>query len=118
MGAGGLSYQLEGERAGFINKEFDLQFMASMIRDPAWATKYSTVELVELSGTQGVELLSWVVARRTLPEKVRRRQANYHIPYFQYGNGIDGGGAGGLRLSAEIPWPHSLEPRSRGLDID
>ena len=59
MGTGGLSHQLDGKRAGFINKDFDLKFMDSMVSEPAWATKYSTTELVELSGTQGVELLNW-----------------------------------------------------------
>jgi hypothetical protein len=48
-----------------------------MVSDPAWATKYSTTELVELSGTQGAELLNWLVARGTLPEG-SRQQANYH----------------------------------------
>ena len=32
IGTGGLSHQLDGERAGFINKEFDLQFMDSLRR--------------------------------------------------------------------------------------
>jgi len=88
MGTGGLSHQLDGQRAGFINKEFDLKFMDSMVGDPAWATKYSTVELVELTGTQGVELLNWMVARGTLPEKVSKRQANYHIPISNTASGL------------------------------
>ncbi len=88
MGTGGLSHQLDGERAGFIKKDFDLKFMDSMINNPAWATKYSTVELVELSGTQGVELLNWVVARGTLPQKVRKQQANYHIPISNTASGL------------------------------
>jgi len=88
MGTGGLSHQLDGERAGFINKDFDETFMASMIDDPAWATKYSTTELVELSGTQGVELLNWMVARGTLPEKVRKEHSNYHIPISNTATGL------------------------------
>lgn len=88
LGTGGLSHQLDGERAGFINKEFDLQFMASMIENPAWATRYSTAELVELSGTQGVELLNWLVARGTLPEKVRKVHSNYHIPISNTASGL------------------------------
>ena len=88
MGTGGLSHQLDGERAGFINKEFDLKFMDSMVEEPDWATKYSTVELVELTGTQGVELLNWMVARGTLPEKVSKRQANYHIPISNTASGL------------------------------
>lgn len=34
MATGGLSHQLEGERAGFINKKFDLQFLDSMETNP------------------------------------------------------------------------------------
>jgi protocatechuate 4,5-dioxygenase beta chain len=88
MGTGGLSHQLDGERAGFINKDFDLQFMESMTSDPAWATRYTTHELVELAGTQGVELLNWLVARGTLPEKVRRAHSNYHIPISNTASGL------------------------------
>jgi protocatechuate 4,5-dioxygenase beta chain len=88
LGTGGLSHQLDGERAGFINKEFDLQFIDSLTRDPAWATKYSTVELVELAGTQGVELLNWLVARGTLPEKARQVHVNYHIPISNTASGL------------------------------
>src|SRR5574343_224570 len=58
LGTGGLSHQLDGERAGFINKPFDLEFMDSLVgAQPDWATKFSTREIVELAGTQGVELL-------------------------------------------------------------
>ena len=40
MGTGGLSHQLDGERAGFINKKFDLEFMDSLQNNPAWATQF------------------------------------------------------------------------------
>ena len=63
-------------------------FMDSMVTDPAWATKYSTSEIVELAGTQGVELLNWVVARGTLPAKVRKELANYHIPISNTASGL------------------------------
>ena len=80
VGTGGLSHQLDGERAGFINKDFDLQFMDSLLSDPTWATKYSITDLVELTGTQGVELLMWLAARGALGEHVRQVHRNYHIP--------------------------------------
>ncbi len=79
IGTGGLSHQLDGERAGFINTAFDQEFMASLTRDPTWATKFSTVELVEQAGTQGVELLMWLAARATL-SGVREIAACYHVP--------------------------------------
>ena len=59
--------------------------MASMTADPEWATQYSTVELVEKTGSQGVELMLWLAARAALgtgsgPGGVREVAATYHIP--------------------------------------
>ena len=80
IGTGGLSHQLDGERAGFINKPFDLKFMDSLVHDPEWATQYSIHELVEKTGTQGVELLMWLATRGAVPGLVRKVHTNYHIP--------------------------------------
>lgn len=80
VGTGGLSHQLEGERAGFINKAFDLEFMDSMVHDPQWATQFSDIDLVEHTGNEGVELLNWLVARGTVAGAVRLVHSNYHIP--------------------------------------
>lgn len=80
IGTGGLSHQLDGERAGFINKAFDLKFMDTLIAEPEWATQYSIHELVEKTGTQGVELLMWLAARGAVPGRVREVHRNYHIP--------------------------------------
>ena len=84
IASGGLSHQLDGERAGFINKAFDLQFLDSLESNPEWATQYSIHELVEKTGTQGVELLMWLAMRGALGaaggSKARRVSSNYHIP--------------------------------------
>lgn len=83
LASGGLSHQLDGERAGFINKEFDLQFLASLESNPEWAAQFSIHELVEKSGTQGVELLMWLAMRGALSSagpSVRKVHSNYHIP--------------------------------------
>ena len=80
IGSGGLSHQLDGQRAGFMNKPFDLQFMRSMVDDPAWAAQWSIAELVEKTGTQGIELLNWLAARAAIPGDVRKVSGNYHIP--------------------------------------
>ncbi|MDA8034084.1 MAG: class III extradiol dioxygenase family protein [Actinomycetota bacterium] len=80
MGTGGLSHQLEGRRAGFINKEFDLRFLESLTEEPAWATQYSGEDLVRLTGSQGVELLMWLTARAALLGGARKVTSNYHIP--------------------------------------
>ena len=91
MATGGLSHQLEGERAGFINKPFDLQFMESMVSNPEWATQFSDVELVEKAGTQGVELLMWLAMRGALTTAgagVRKVHSNYHIPISNTATGV------------------------------
>jgi protocatechuate 4,5-dioxygenase beta chain len=83
VASGGLSHQLDGERAGFINKAFDLQFIDSLESNPEWATQFSIHELVEKTGTQGVELLQWLAMRAALTTagpKVTRLHTNYHIP--------------------------------------
>jgi protocatechuate 4,5-dioxygenase, beta chain len=80
IGTGGLSHQLEGKRAGFINKDFDLRFMDSLIKDPTWVTQFTGLDLVEQAGTQGVELLNWLVARAALPGRVSLGHSNFHIP--------------------------------------
>ncbi len=88
IGTGGLSHQLDGERAGFINKAFDLKFMESLISDPEWATRFSIPELVERAGTQGIELLMWLTTRAAVPGAVRKRHSNYHIPISNTAAGL------------------------------
>lgn len=80
IGTGGLSHQLDGERAGFINKEFDQLCMEKIVNDPDALARYSIPELVELSGAQGVELLNWVAMRGALTGQVSEAHRNYHIP--------------------------------------
>ncbi len=88
IGTGGLSHQLDGERAGFINKAFDLKFLESLVADPTWATQYSIEELVELTGTQGVELVMWLATRAALGSKAKRVHQNYHIPISNTAAGL------------------------------
>ncbi|MEK9804533.1 MAG: class III extradiol dioxygenase family protein [Curvibacter sp.] len=91
LGTGGLSHQLDGERAGFINKDFDLKFMQSLQSNPEWATQYSIHELVEKTGTQGVELLMWLAMRGALSTAgsgVRTVHSNYHIPISNTATGV------------------------------
>ena len=89
LGTGGLSHQLDGQRAGFMNKTFDLQFLDSLTQDPTWATQFSTHALVEQTGTQGVELLMWLGMRAALGRgPVRQVHRNYHIPISNTAAGL------------------------------
>jgi protocatechuate 4,5-dioxygenase beta chain len=80
IGTGGLSHQLDGARAGFINKEFDEFCMDRIVNDPEALTGYSIPKLVELAGAQGVELLNWIAMRGALVGNVNELHRNYHIP--------------------------------------
>ena len=88
LGTGGLSHQLEGTRAGHVNKAFDLQFIDSLTRDPLWATRLSINDLVKEVGTQGIELLMWLAARGALPGTVTELHRNYHIPISNTASGL------------------------------
>lgn len=88
LGTGGLSHQLDGTRAGFINKPFDLMCMDRLVNEPAALTRYSTAELVEQAGLQGVELLMWLAARGALTGSVTSVHRNYHIPVSNTAAGL------------------------------
>lgn len=88
IGTGGLSHQLEGERAGFINKEFDKLCMDAMTGDMSTITRISQRDLVELSGSQGVEVMNWVAMRGALTGELTELHRNYHIPISNTASGI------------------------------
>jgi protocatechuate 4,5-dioxygenase, beta chain len=80
LGTGGLSHQLDGARAGFINREFDLMCMDKLASDPDALARYSSLQIVEAAGSQGVELLNWIAMRGALTGEVAKVHGNYHIP--------------------------------------
>lgn len=88
VGTGGLSHQLDGERAGFINKSFDLMCMEKIVSDPEALARYSIHQLVELAGSQGAELILWLVMRGALTGRVSLLHSNYHIPISNTGAGL------------------------------
>jgi len=88
VGSGGLSHQLDGARAGFINKPFDLMCLEKLQSDPQALARYSIAELVELAGTQGVELINWIAMRGALNGRVSKVHSNYHIPISNTASGV------------------------------
>ncbi len=80
VGTGGLSHQLDGKRAGFINKEFDQLCMDKLVGEPEFLARYSIHDWVEESGAQGVEFLNWMAMRGALTGRVAEVHRNYHIP--------------------------------------
>ena len=80
VGTGGLSHQLDGTRAGFVNKDFYALCLDKIVAEPEALARYSIHELVELSGSQGVEFLNWMAMRGALTGRVSELNRNYHIP--------------------------------------
>jgi len=88
LGTGGLSHQLDGQRAGHINREFDQLCMEKIVDDPAALTKYSIRDLVQLAGSQGTEFIHWLMMRGALSDRVKRLHSNYHIPISNTAAGL------------------------------
>jgi protocatechuate 4,5-dioxygenase, beta chain len=106
LGSGGLSHQLDGERAGFINKAFDLMCLDEIASDPQRLAALSIRELVRLAGTQGVELVNWLVARGALPDRVSQTHRHYHIPVSNTAAGLlllEGASAKAVTARSAIP---------------
>jgi protocatechuate 4,5-dioxygenase, beta chain len=88
VSTGGLSHQLDGKRAGFINKTFDLMCLEKIVSDPEALTQLTIEKLVEDAGTQGVELIMWLVGRGALTGKVAELHRHYHIPVSNTAAGL------------------------------
>jgi protocatechuate 4,5-dioxygenase, beta chain len=88
LGTGGLSHQLDGARAGFINRSFDQLCLDKLSAEPEALTGYSALDLVELSGSQGVEILAWLAMRGALGETAHEVHRHYHIPISNTAAGL------------------------------
>jgi len=80
-GTGGMSHQLQGPRAGLINREFDNAFLDRLIADPARLAQMPHVDYVREAGSEGIELVMWLIARGAMndaPPRVVHRF--YHVP--------------------------------------
>jgi protocatechuate 4,5-dioxygenase beta chain len=80
LGTGGLSHQLDGTRAGFLNPEYDRFCLDHIADEPELLAAQSALDIVEKAGSQGVELLNWIAARGALGADVVEITRNYHIP--------------------------------------
>jgi protocatechuate 4,5-dioxygenase beta chain len=79
-GTGGMSHQLQGPRAGLINKEWDNRWLDRLIDDPEELAKMPHIEYLREAGSEGVELVMWLIMRGALDAKVRAVHRFYHVP--------------------------------------
>jgi protocatechuate 4,5-dioxygenase, beta chain len=84
-GTGGMSHQLQGPRAGLINKDHDNEFMDLMVSDPEAQAAIPHIKYVRDAGSEGIELVMWLVARGAMNdlnggEKPKVAHRFYHVP--------------------------------------
>jgi protocatechuate 4,5-dioxygenase beta chain len=79
-GTGGMSHQLQGPRAGLINKEFDARFLDRIVNDPDALAKVPHLDYVREAGSEGIELVMWLIMRGALDAQVKQVHRFYHVP--------------------------------------
>jgi protocatechuate 4,5-dioxygenase beta chain len=84
-GTGGMSHQLQGPRAGLINAEWDNKFLDRLIADPADLSKMGHIEYVREAGSEGIELVMWLIARGAMADiaggpKPKVVHRFFHVP--------------------------------------
>jgi protocatechuate 4,5-dioxygenase beta chain len=79
-GTGGMSHQLQGPRAGLINPEFDNGFLDDLARNPDRLRKITRLEFLREAGSEGIELIMWLIMRAAMGEQVEELQRFYRVP--------------------------------------
>ena len=79
-GTGGMSHQLQGPRAGLINQEWDKRFLDDLTADPQRLRHIPHIEYLRETGSEGIEMVMWLIMRGALGENVRELHRHYHVP--------------------------------------
>lgn len=79
FGTGGMSHQLQGERAGLVNAEFDTAFLDGLTQDPEGIAAIQHVEYLREAGSEGIELVMWMVMRGALGDTATERYRHYQV---------------------------------------
>lgn len=88
-GTGGMSHQLQGPRAGLINREWDARFLDLLTEDPVTLADRPHIDYLRDAGSEGIELVMWLVARGAMADVADEgggvarpsvRHRFYHVP--------------------------------------
>jgi protocatechuate 4,5-dioxygenase beta chain len=79
-GTGGMSHQLQGPRAGLINRDFDMRFLDLLLSDPERLAKMPHIDYLRDAGSEGIELVMWLIMRGALDINARELHRFYHVP--------------------------------------
>lgn len=80
FGTGGMSHQLAGARAGLINTPFDRMFLDAIEHDPERLAGLSREDYIRRAGTEGIELIMWLIMRGAMSPGIKRIHETYHVP--------------------------------------
>ena len=80
VGTGGLSHQMIGERAGFNDEAWDLEFLDLIERDPERLAAMTIEDFMQRGGNEGAEVIMWLIMRGALDERARKLHQNYYLP--------------------------------------
>ena len=75
-----MSHQLQGPRAGLINKAFDTKFLDDLVTNPQSVAEIPHVDYMREAGSEGIELVMWLIMRGALDEDVTELHRHYHVP--------------------------------------
>ena len=79
-GTGGMSHQLQGPRAGLINAEWDNRFLDRLEGSTQELRHIPHIEYLRETGSEGIELVMWLIMRGALGETTRALHRHYHVP--------------------------------------
>jgi protocatechuate 4,5-dioxygenase beta chain len=84
-GTGGMSHQLQGARAGLINAAWDNRFLDRLIENPSALSQVPHIEYVREAGSEGIELVMWLIARGAMADIAGGKKPNvrhrfFHVP--------------------------------------
>jgi hypothetical protein len=80
VATGGMSHQLHGERFGFVNPDWDNEFLDLLESDPQSLVALRHHDYMERGGAESVEMIMWLAMRGALGDKVRRVHRHYYAP--------------------------------------
>lgn len=80
VATGGLSHQVHGERSGFNNTPWDMEFLELLEKDPEKLTEITIAQYAERGGFEGSEVIMWLIMRGALATKVRKLHQAYYLP--------------------------------------
>jgi len=79
-GTGGMSHQLQGTRAGLINQPWDKAWLDRLIDEPDGLAEMPHIEYIREAGSEGIELVMWLIMRGAMDPRVRVVHRFYHVP--------------------------------------